>query len=62
MRHLAVPVLLLTAAVPALAGIPATPVMTLYRFNGALNLPYYAPLDKTHFPLPPSGWCTWYYY
>jgi hypothetical protein len=25
----------------AWAGIPATPVMTLYRFNGALGIPYY---------------------
>jgi hypothetical protein len=25
----------------AWAGIPATPVMTLYRFNGALDVPYY---------------------
>lgn len=23
------------------AEIPATPVMTLYRFNGSLNIPYY---------------------
>ena len=23
------------------AAIPATPVMTLYRFNGDLNLPYF---------------------
>ncbi|MDX1386564.1 MAG: hypothetical protein R3257_03165, partial [bacterium] len=25
----------------AWANIPATPVMTLYRFNGALEIPYY---------------------
>ena len=25
----------------AVAGIPATPVMTLYQFNGALDVPYY---------------------
>jgi hypothetical protein len=28
-------------AAPAVADIPATPVMTLYKFNGDLNLPYY---------------------
>ncbi len=34
--------LLLSGLAPAaLASIPATPVMTLYRFNGDLNLPYY---------------------
>ncbi len=34
---------LLTLLIPKLAGaIPATPVMTLYRFNGALDVPYYA--------------------
>jgi len=32
---------LLTASWSAVADIPATPVMTLYRFNGELNLPYY---------------------
>ncbi len=26
---------------PALADIPATPVMTLYQFNGAVDVPYY---------------------
>jgi hypothetical protein len=41
MRYLALP-LLLTASFPALAAIPATPVMTLYRFNGDLDIPYYA--------------------
>lgn len=35
--------LLLAICVPAQvrAGVPATPVMTLYRFNGSLNIPYY---------------------
>jgi hypothetical protein len=23
---------------------------------------FYRPLDKSHFPVPPSGWCSWYYY
>lgn len=32
---------LLAVALPARAEIPATPVMTLYRFNGPLEVPYY---------------------
>src|SRR5437016_5493887 len=31
-------------------------------YRDTLGIKYYAPLDKTRFPLPPSGWCTWYYY
>jgi len=31
-------------------------------YKKTLGLPYYRPIDKTHFALPPSGWCTWYYY
>ncbi|MBN1975205.1 MAG: NPCBM/NEW2 domain-containing protein [Sedimentisphaerales bacterium] len=31
-------------------------------YKEILGLPYYQPVDKTHFPAPPSGWCTWYYY
>ncbi|MBP8302774.1 MAG: NPCBM/NEW2 domain-containing protein [Phycisphaerae bacterium] len=31
-------------------------------YKKTLGLPYYRPIDKTRFPLPPSGWCTWYYY
>jgi len=42
MKYLALFLLLLTAAFPALAAVPATPVMTLYRFNGDLDIPYYA--------------------
>lgn len=34
--------LLAAGALPARADIPATPVMTLYRFNGPLEVPYYA--------------------
>jgi hypothetical protein len=41
-RALLVGLLSLTASWVAAADIPATPVMTLYRFNGDLNLPYYA--------------------
>jgi hypothetical protein len=42
MKYLAALLLLLTPAFPALAAIPATPVMTLYRFNGDLDIPYYS--------------------
>ncbi len=31
-------------------------------YKEVLGLPYYQPIDKTHYPLPPSGWCTWYFY
>jgi hypothetical protein len=31
-------------------------------FRDTLKVPFYRPLDKSHYPLPPSGWCTWYYY
>ena len=31
-------------------------------YREALEIPYYRPLDKSVFPLPPSGWCSWYYY
>jgi hypothetical protein len=31
-------------------------------YRDALDIPYYEPLDKSDFPLPPSGWCSWYYY
>jgi dipeptidyl aminopeptidase/acylaminoacyl peptidase len=31
-------------------------------YRDELGIKYYAPLDKTRFPLPPTGWCTWYYY
>jgi len=31
-------------------------------YRDTLGVKYYQPLDKSHFPLPPSGWCTWYYY
>jgi alpha-galactosidase len=31
-------------------------------FKDTLGVAFYRPLDKSHFPLPPSGWCTWYYY
>lgn len=31
-------------------------------FKDTLEIPFYEPLDKSRFPLPPSGWCSWYYY
>ncbi len=31
-------------------------------YKETLGLKYYQPVDKSIFPLPPSGWCTWYYY
>jgi hypothetical protein len=31
-------------------------------FKTKLGIKFYQPLDKSIFPLPPSGWCTWYYY
>ncbi|MGH8477609.1 MAG: hypothetical protein ACRER2_17910, partial [Methylococcales bacterium] len=34
--------LLILVANQSLAEIPAAPVMTLYRFNGDLNTPYYS--------------------
>lgn len=38
---LAATLLAVATTLPARADIPATPVMTLYRFNGALEVPYY---------------------
>lgn len=32
----------------------------LYRKT--LGIPYYKPIDKSLFPLPPTGWCSWYQY
>lgn len=31
-------------------------------YRDTLGVRFYQPLDKSHFPLPPSGMCTWYYY
>lgn len=31
-------------------------------YKERLNVPFYQPIDKSVFPLPPSGWCSWYYY
>lgn len=31
-------------------------------YRKQLGIEYYEPIDKTKFGLPPSGWCSWYYY
>jgi hypothetical protein len=31
-------------------------------YRDVLDVKQYQPLDKSRFSLPPSGWCTWYYY
>jgi hypothetical protein len=31
-------------------------------YRDTLKVKYYHPIDKTRFPLPPSGWCSWYFY
>ncbi len=31
-------------------------------YTDSLGITYYRPIDKSVFPLPPSGWCSWYYY
>jgi len=31
-------------------------------YRDVLGVKYFQPIDKTRFPLPPSGWCSWYYY
>jgi hypothetical protein len=36
-------------------------VMSNY-YRDTLRVKYYKPIDKSIFPLPPSGLCTWYYY
>jgi len=36
-------------------------VMRRY-FQDTLGIKYYTPIDKSVFPVPPSGLCTWYYY
>ena len=46
---------LLLVTLPAFAEIPAAPVMTLYRFNGDLNTPYYSIESFQHNPNPPPA-------
>jgi len=31
-------------------------------FRDTLKIKYFHPLDKSRFPLPPSGWCSWYFF
>jgi hypothetical protein len=30
--------------------------------NETLGIKFFSPIDKSVFPLPPSGWCSWYFY
>jgi NPCBM/NEW2 domain/Melibiase/Alpha galactosidase C-terminal beta sandwich domain len=48
---------------------PATDLVTLKDgtvtsnyYRDKMGIKYFTPIDKSNFPLPPSGWCTWYYY
>jgi len=36
--------------------------ITKNYYHDKLGIKYFKPIDKSNFPLPPSGWCTWYYY
>lgn len=31
-------------------------------YRDVLGVRFYQPIDKSIYPVPPSGWCTWYYY
>ena len=31
-------------------------------YKKTLGIKFFAPIDKSVFPLPPSGWCSWYFY
>ncbi|MGH9969024.1 MAG: NPCBM/NEW2 domain-containing protein [Pyrinomonadaceae bacterium] len=31
-------------------------------YRDTLKIKYYHPVDKSRFSLPPSGWCSWYFY
>jgi alpha-galactosidase len=31
-------------------------------YRDVRGIKFYQSLDKSRFPVPPSGWCTWYYY
>jgi hypothetical protein len=31
-------------------------------YKEKLGVKYFSPVDKSRFPLPPSGWCSWYFY
>jgi hypothetical protein len=36
--------------------------VTSHYYRDVRGIKFYEPLDKSRFPLPPSGMCTWYYY
>ena len=31
-------------------------------YKVSLGIKYFQPIDKSKFQLPPSGWCSWYFY
>ena len=31
-------------------------------YRDSLHIRFYSPIEKSVFPLPPSGWCSWYFY
>jgi hypothetical protein len=31
-------------------------------YKDSLGIKYFKAIDKSRFPLPPSGWCSWYFY
>jgi hypothetical protein len=31
-------------------------------YKDTLGVKYFSPVDKSRFPVPPSGWCSWYFY
>jgi hypothetical protein len=33
-----------------------------YYYRDTLGIRHYSPIDKSVFPSPPSGWCSWYFY
>ncbi len=33
-----------------------------HYYRDTLRIKYFQPIDKTRFQLPPSGWCSWYFY
>ena len=33
-----------------------------HYYRDTLKIKYFQPIDKTRFPLPPSGWCSWYFF
>ena len=33
-----------------------------HYYRDSLKVRFFGPIDKSIFPVPPSGWCSWYYY